>query len=307
MTHPSSPTPTPAYKRITPDCQPVFPCWVWHSGNHLMRPEWTHSSQLVQSLAVSPYTTHWHPDQSIAPTCVPGEEERQRQDKRQGGLLATPRSTPSAQEAAERAAEELAVYAWTSGTKTVEDFATIILRHFQAVPAQSPESGEVREASKQLRLNELFFIASQRFFTDSEHDELFALSREGYRRTERPTLPMTSPNKKPPVKARELYSYPHEDYYVVTDAPPMARDVKTGWCNPVFVLPASREAYEQMVEQGARGLYEASRKTVKAALHPKRRKAFHSMGGTTKDEQRKWYRALSVSILAAIGITPPTK
>lgn len=52
---------------ITPEDQPVFPCWLWHRGNHLMPAQWQHSSQLIQSLAISPYTTHWHPDSLVAP------------------------------------------------------------------------------------------------------------------------------------------------------------------------------------------------------------------------------------------------
>lgn len=64
-------TPAPQWRPITPDNQPVFPCWLWHSGNHLMKAQAQHSNQLIEALAVSPYTTHWHRDQPTAPTAQP--------------------------------------------------------------------------------------------------------------------------------------------------------------------------------------------------------------------------------------------
>jgi hypothetical protein len=54
---------------------PEFPCWLYHSGNRLMHPQWQHSSKLIQSLAVSPYTTHWSPDAPTAPQVVPDATE----------------------------------------------------------------------------------------------------------------------------------------------------------------------------------------------------------------------------------------
>lgn len=59
--------------RITPDCQPVFPCWLWDAREQ----EWGRASfgpcDIYLGEMSSDYT-HWHPDQPTAPTQRPDDE-----------------------------------------------------------------------------------------------------------------------------------------------------------------------------------------------------------------------------------------
>lgn len=67
-------------QKITPDCQPVFPCWLW-SRTALGMPT-MYSNGWYRALTWSRYTirsleqscwTHFHPDQTEAPTERPDE------------------------------------------------------------------------------------------------------------------------------------------------------------------------------------------------------------------------------------------
>lgn len=55
-------------RKITPEDQPIFPCWLWGSvGNHWRRFErWRVNYTPQQGL-----WTHWLPDQPDAPTEIP--------------------------------------------------------------------------------------------------------------------------------------------------------------------------------------------------------------------------------------------
>lgn len=53
-------------RRITSTDQPVFPCWLWHTPLAY----WVHHTGVPTDILANAYT-HWLPDQSEAPTCVP--------------------------------------------------------------------------------------------------------------------------------------------------------------------------------------------------------------------------------------------
>lgn len=57
--------------RITPDSQPVFPCWLWYliiSGEPM---KWARHEREPAYPAMR-FCTHWHPDQPDAPAVTPG-------------------------------------------------------------------------------------------------------------------------------------------------------------------------------------------------------------------------------------------
>ena len=56
-------------RRITPESQPVFPCWLWLpiAKHHWFRL----SGGLALDISKVGFT-HWHPDQPHAPTDIPG-------------------------------------------------------------------------------------------------------------------------------------------------------------------------------------------------------------------------------------------
>ena len=64
----SAPTPIPIAER-----EPVFPCWLWHRGNHLMQAGWHHSETMIKSLLPAPDHTHWLPDSPAAPNTTFGK------------------------------------------------------------------------------------------------------------------------------------------------------------------------------------------------------------------------------------------
>lgn len=158
------PTPNTA-RPITAENSPQFPCWLWHAGNHLISAQWQHSSQLIQSYAISPYTTHWHPDQPTAPTCVPGAESVASDAKWNNTCV---RQTPTGLELngklikatdfnptdhkktatdvpdwTMRAASEVVAF----GQPTVAEAARIIARH---APAASGVTDEVLDAFRDI-------------------------------------------------------------------------------------------------------------------------------------------------------------
>ena len=55
-----TPTPEPKAHRITADCQPVFPCWVWYDKTSWSRRTCFFAGEDVSSI------THWHPDAARA-------------------------------------------------------------------------------------------------------------------------------------------------------------------------------------------------------------------------------------------------
>lgn len=57
--------------RITPECQPVFPCWLWHEGTW----RWIRHVAFPHHDLLHNAYTHWHPDQPEAPTTVPTPPE----------------------------------------------------------------------------------------------------------------------------------------------------------------------------------------------------------------------------------------
>ncbi len=62
------------------------------------------------------------------------------------------------------------------------------------------------------------------------------------------------------IKTRKLWLWATEDCEVVTDIPPAKDDrFAQGVCRQVFVLPATPEAWDAMVEQGARAHAEETR------------------------------------------------
>lgn len=92
------------------------------------------------------------------------------------------------------------------------------------------------------------------------------------------------PKKKQPVMARMMR--------VLT---PRAMSISTDFVFRALVLPATREAYDAMVEQGAKALH-GQRDLDFGDVHPWER--------TSEDSKKTWRDDTSV-ILAAIGITKP--
>ncbi len=87
------------------------------------------------------------------------------------------------------------------------------------------------------------------------------------------------------IKAKARWSYPSDDCEVVTDVPPVAADVKSGWCSPVYLLPRSREAQEVMLNQAAKAV-------------GKRYAGFHP-------DSKEEFMEIARACLAAVGIVEP--
>ncbi len=67
-------------RKITPECQPQKPCWLWGQLSQIYPvpvPHWRHSSEVNDSskhFTSSEFVpTHWHPDQPTAPEPVKEE------------------------------------------------------------------------------------------------------------------------------------------------------------------------------------------------------------------------------------------
>lgn len=67
----TTPPTAPEARRITPDCQPTYPCWLWNNVHN----EWHHAT-LGMWTNCDPrksYTfTHWHPEQPEPPAPLAG-------------------------------------------------------------------------------------------------------------------------------------------------------------------------------------------------------------------------------------------
>lgn len=72
--------------KITPDCQPVFPCWLRNDGSLTVsgKPAWIRFYESAHPTTLE-HCTHWHPHQPEAPTERPDEVPARG---RTGGLLA---------------------------------------------------------------------------------------------------------------------------------------------------------------------------------------------------------------------------
>jgi hypothetical protein len=77
-----TPTPPPApaeaaMRAITPESQPVFPCWLYVRYRPLSGgvPSWEYAPSAPDMTAWN--VTHWHPDQRTAPTVPPAHGEHQ--------------------------------------------------------------------------------------------------------------------------------------------------------------------------------------------------------------------------------------
>lgn len=71
-----NPAEQPQVHKITPECQPVFPCWLWNVDQCSKDgPFWfkCKSSGGFYMTYAHYSTTHWHPDQPSAPTVRPDE------------------------------------------------------------------------------------------------------------------------------------------------------------------------------------------------------------------------------------------
>jgi hypothetical protein len=53
-------------RKITPECQPVFPCWLWIESS-IADDAWERCEVAPDYVR---YATHWHPDQATAPEPV---------------------------------------------------------------------------------------------------------------------------------------------------------------------------------------------------------------------------------------------
>jgi hypothetical protein len=73
----STPTPPPSVppsaRLITPECQPVFPCWLYFRGTSIPSGWVRHGSASGPGWLARNGYTHWHPDQPEAPTVTPSE------------------------------------------------------------------------------------------------------------------------------------------------------------------------------------------------------------------------------------------
>jgi hypothetical protein len=90
-----TPTPPPApaeaaMRAITPESQPVFPCWLYVRYRPLSGgvPSWEYAPSAPDMTAWN--VTHWHPDQRTAPTVPPAHGEHQGKQEATG--KATPRT-----------------------------------------------------------------------------------------------------------------------------------------------------------------------------------------------------------------------
>ncbi len=75
-----------AVRAITPESQPVFPCWLWVAYRPLSGgvPSWEYLSMAPDMAAWN--VTHWHPDQPTPPTVTPAQPKRE--------VTGTPTKTP---------------------------------------------------------------------------------------------------------------------------------------------------------------------------------------------------------------------
>lgn len=79
MTTPIPPAPAEEARAITPESQPVFPCWLYGAFTQagLSGPCGWYRATDHWYVSQHGWTTHWHPDQPAAPTVTPAHGEHQ--------------------------------------------------------------------------------------------------------------------------------------------------------------------------------------------------------------------------------------
>ncbi len=102
------------------------------------------------------------------------------------------------------------------------------------------------------------------------------------------------------IKARKLWLWATEDCEVVTDIPPAKDDrFAQGVCRQVFVLPATPEAWDAMVEQGAKAMY-------RDGIAEDAELLARNWSQETKVIKKKWL-ARATAVLTALSLVRPTK